>query len=91
MSMSSRPTDRPEAASVKANCAEKVLFPTPPFPDKTSILCLTPASFSETRLTAANQRTRAFSERKLPAKPLPPLHSKNRTAGVNSCKCQQLS
>lgn len=28
------------AASAKASCAENVLFPTPPFPDSTSILCL---------------------------------------------------
>ncbi len=28
------------AASANASCAEKVLLPTPPFPDKTRILCL---------------------------------------------------
>ena len=30
----------PWDASTKASCAEKVLFPTPPFPDSTRILCL---------------------------------------------------
>ena len=32
----------PWDASAKASCAEKVLFPTPPFPDSTRILCLMP-------------------------------------------------
>ena len=40
MSMSSSPTSSPFAANANASCAENVLFPTPPFPDRTSIMCL---------------------------------------------------
>lgn len=35
-----KPTSLLLAASANASCAEKVLLPTPPFPDKTRILCL---------------------------------------------------
>lgn len=36
----------PSAARAWARWALKVLFPTPPFPDRTKILCLTVASFT---------------------------------------------
>lgn len=39
-------TSLPCAASAKASCAANVLLPTPPLPDSTSTLCLTPRSLS---------------------------------------------
>ncbi len=43
MSMSSSPTWQSIPASPMASCAENVLFPTPPLPLSTRILCLTQA------------------------------------------------
>jgi len=40
-SMSRRPTSYPRLASYKAIYDETVLFPTPPFPERTNTLCLT--------------------------------------------------
>lgn len=43
-SMSSTPTEWPFALRVAASWTVAVLFPTPPFPDSTNIVCPTPAS-----------------------------------------------
>ncbi len=44
----------PWLASAKASCAEKVLLPTPPFPDSTRILCLTFAIRAEIAAMSAS-------------------------------------
>jgi len=41
MSMSKRPTSAPVEAREKASCAEKVLLPTPPLPERMRMMCLT--------------------------------------------------
>lgn len=46
MSISNKPTSNPLDARIWANYDETVLLPTPPLPDKTSILCLTYFKFS---------------------------------------------
>ena len=44
MSASRRPTDAPAWASATARFALTVLFPTPPLPDATATMFLTPSS-----------------------------------------------
>ena len=54
MSMSSRPTCLSMPASPRAICAENVLLPTPPLPDKTKIVCLTSSKLFATTFKAGS-------------------------------------
>mmetsp|Transcript_5 Transcript_5/g.17 ORF Transcript_5/g.17 Transcript_5/m.17 type:complete len:298 (+) Transcript_5:1013-1906(+) len=55
MSMSNRPTSfSGSEAKPYASCDANVLFPTPPFPDKTRILCFTSFSRSATATTSGS-------------------------------------